>query len=204
MNWRWYLTGLTIALALLGISVDNSTIPNQEIVVRFDASAISSNEANRAISKITSRLESIGVDEVQVSKLHDGKLKVAYYSTIDVAVIKSLFKHQDKLQFDDSGFTNKHDAPAFPFNPDSNSYVLDIVVIQKQFTADLGLQGLPVSTKHLKDQYLGPNLSLSISEFEVSLKSGFEKVAFKNYRNLSLLLNKTSHKIPEVRAGPLS
>lgn len=204
MNWRWYLTGITIALAFLGISIDKPTLPNQEIVVQFDANSVSSDEANHAISEITSQLKSIGIDDVQISKFQDGKLTVAYYSAIDVAVVKNLFNSQNKLQIDETDFTKNDNRTEFPYSSDSKIYKLEVVVIQKDFNTDSGLQGLPVATKHLKDQYLNPIVSLRASEIEVIYKTGYDAVAFKNYRKLSLLIDNTSYKIPEVRAGPFS
>ena len=56
-------------------------LPNQEIVVQFDAKSVSTDEAQHAVSEITSQLKAIGVADVQVSELLNGKLKVTYYSS---------------------------------------------------------------------------------------------------------------------------
>jgi hypothetical protein len=204
VNWRWYIVGLTIALAFFGVSLEQITVPNQEIIVQFNANSISADDAQSAISSITSQLKSIGVDKVQVSEIQNGKLKVTYYSKIDVAIIKNLFNKQDKIQLGYTAFNEKESSSKIPFSHDSNTYKLDVIKIQKDYGSDLGLQGLPVAIKSAKDQYLYPLVFLGASETEFIFKQGFEKVVYKNYHNASLLIDTTSHRIPEVRAGPLS
>ncbi|MDC7999476.1 hypothetical protein POV26_00340 [Aequorivita todarodis] len=204
MNWRWYIPVLIIALAFFGISKEKSTLPNQEIIVQFDANSVSAAEAQHAVSEITSQLKAIGVAHVQVSELLDGKLKVTYYSTIDVAAIKNLFYNQNKLNLDGTAFNTKDNSSKTPFGSDANTYKLDVVKIQKDYGSDMGFHGLTVELKSAKDQYLNQIVSLATNGTNFGLKQNFERVAFKNYRNVSLLIDTTSHKIPEVRAGPLS
>lgn len=204
MNWRWYITGLIVALAFFGMSREQFAIPNQEIVVQFNTNSISAVETERAISEITSQLKTIGVEDIQVSEMLDGKLKVTYYSAIDVAVIKNLFSHQKELQFGDTAFNEKDHSSKIPFSNTSNTYKLDVVKIQKDFGSDLGLQGLPAEIKSIKEQYLNPVVSLGTSEINFSLKHCIERMACETYHSAVLLIDNSSHKIPEVRAGPLS
>ena len=204
MNLKSYIPVLIIALAFFGIGLEQSTLPNQEIVVQFDANSVSTDEAQQAVSEITSQLKTIGVANVQVSELQNGKLKVTYFSTIDVAVIKNLFYKQTKLQLEDTAFNKKDGSSKIPFSSDSNTYKLDVVKIQNNYGSDLGLHGLPAELKSVKDQYLNQIVSLATEDANFGLKQNFESVAYKNYRNASLLIDTTSHKIPEVRAGPLS
>jgi hypothetical protein len=204
VNWRWYIPVLIIVLAFFGISKEKSTLPNQEIVVQFDANSVSTDEAQRAVSEITTQLKAIGVADVQVSELQDGKLKVTYYSTIDVAVVKNLFYKQNKLQIGDTAFNEKEGSAKIPFSSDSNTYKLEVIKIQKDYGSDLGFHGFPVEVKSIKDQYLKQVFFLATDDNNFSLKQNFENVAYRNYRNVSLLIDTTSHKIPEVRAGPLS
>lgn len=204
MNSRWYIPVLIIALTYFGISKKISTLPNQEIVVQFDANSVSIDEAQCAVSEITNELKRIGVADVKVSELQDGKLKVTYYSTIDVAIIKNLFYKQNKLRLDDTAFNKKDNSSKIPFSNDSNNYRLDVIKIQKDYGLDLGFNGLPVELKSVKDQYVNQVVSLATTDANLSLKNNFEIVAYKNYRNVSLLIDTSSHKIPEVRAGPLS
>ena len=204
MNWRWYFTGLIVALAFFGISREQSAVPNQEIVIQFDAHSVSTDEAQRAISEITAQLKSIGVADVQISEILDGKLKVTYYSTIDVAVIKNLFQKQDKLQLGDTAFNETENSSKIPFSNNSNTYKLDVIKIQKDYGSDIGLRGLLVEVKSVKEQYLFTFSILNTSENNFDFQHCIESAVCKNYRNVILFSDKTSHKIPEVRAGPLA
>lgn len=202
MNYKWYIPVLIIALAFFGISLEKSTLPNQEIVVEFSTENVSVVEAEKAIANITSRLKSIGIEEVLVSKVQNGKLKVSYYSSKDVATIKGLFSEQNNLQLASTDFNKKNAPLKTPFSQDSHLYKLDVVTIQKDYKANLDLQGVLVVVKNSKDQYLKPVFSLQSSENNFDLKQAIALVAFKNYRDISFLINQTSYKIPEVRAGP--
>ncbi|MDN3725474.1 hypothetical protein QRD02_13880 [Aequorivita sp. SDUM287046] len=204
MNWRWYIPILTIALAFFATSREQATLPNQEIVVQFGANAVSDEDAQRAVAEITNQLEAIGVAEIQVSQLLHGKLKVTYYSTIDVAVIKNLFYKQNKINLDEALFAKRNHSPESPFGDDhSKTYRLDVIQIQKNYGSDFGFHGLPVELKSAKDQYLNQVISL-VNDTHFGFKQNFESVAYKNYRTIALLIDTSSHKIPEVRAGPVS
>lgn len=204
MNWRWYFTGLIVALAFIGVSIEKSAVPNQEIVVQFNENSRSSDEAQQAISEITEQLKSIGVADIQVSEMLDGTLKVTYYSTIDISVIENLFNKQNKIQLGDTAFNETEDSSKIPFSTDSNTYKLQVVKIQNDYGSDLGFHGLPVEIKSLKDQYLNQILSLGSTEINFGLKNTVEREVDKNYHYVALSINNTSHKIPEVRAGPLA
>ena len=179
-------------------------MPNQEIVVQFNANSISADETERAISEITSQLKSIGVADIQVSEMLDGTFKVTYYSTIDIAVVDDLFNKQNKLQLGETAFNEKEDSSKIPFSDTSDTYKLEVVKIQKDYGSDLGFHGLPVEIKSLKDQYLTQVVSLGASEINFDLKNSTETEVGKNYHYVPFSINNTSHKIPEVRAGPVS
>lgn len=176
-------------------------VSNQEIVVRFDSQSVSATEAQLAVSKITNQLKSLGVADVQVSELHDGKLKVTYYSTIDVTVIKDLLVKQNNLQLERTA--SNSDIPfEIPFNSDPKTYKLDVVLIQKDNGSNVGLQGLPMVVKSSKD-YLKPIFFQNASENNLNLGICDESRAFKIHHNFSLSMDDSSHIFPEVRAGPV-
>lgn len=204
MNWRWYFAGLIIALAFFGVSLEQSIVPNQEIVVRFNADSVSCDETQQAISDITNQLKTIGVADIHISEIFDGKLKVTYYSKIDIAVIKNLFYSKNKLQLGTTAFNEKEGSSKIPFSSDSNPYKIDVIKIQKDFGSNLGLQGVPLANKFAKEQYLNVVVPLGAANTAFSPKESMEHVVYKNYRNVSLVIDTTSHRIPEVRAGPLS
>ena len=205
VNWRLNITALLIALAFFGVSLEQSnTDPNQEILVQFNTDSISALQAQRAISDIKNQLKAIGVEEVQVSETSDGRLKVSYYSAIDVSVIKSLFFKQNKLRYGNSPLEGDDFPFKIPFSNDSNTYIVDVIKIQSDFNYDLSLQGVLAEAKAANDQYVKPKLSLDASPIDIELRYTVESDLISGYRIVSLVEDNASYKIPEVRAGPIS
>lgn len=205
MNWRWNITALIVALAFIGISLDQSNIDaNQEIVVKFNTDSISVNQAKRAVSDITNQLKAIGVEDVQVSEISDGRLKVTYYSTVDVAVIKNLFDKQNRLHLGDSHSSERDYPFKIPFSNDSSTYIVDVIQIQSDFNFDVSLQGLIVESKVANDQYLKPKISSNTTEVDFELKYSVESELSSGYSSITLVEDDATYKIPEVRAGPYS
>ncbi|WGF93920.1 hypothetical protein [Aequorivita marisscotiae] len=204
MNCKWYIPVFILALAFFGISLEQTTLPNQEIVVEFNTDSVSASEAEQAIASVTSQLKSIGIAHISVSEIHDGKLKVTYYSETDVATVKGLFSKQHQFQLADTGLNTTDTSSKNPVSNDSHIYKLNVVTIQKDSGANLGLKGVLVVVKSAKDQYLKPFSTVGVSETNIASNQFFEIVVYKNYRTVSLLIDHTSYKIPEVRAGPIS
>ena len=149
--------------------MEQSTLPNQEIVVEFNTNSVSEVDAKQAISNITNQLRSIGVDDFQISEIQDGKLRVTYYSAKDIAIIKNLFEGQIDLQLGETAFGSKNSSE-IPSQEFPNTYKVNVVKIQKDSRLDLGLQGLPVEVKSATDQYLNPILSLGVPEANFTFK----------------------------------
>ncbi len=203
MNWRWFFPILLIALAFYGISKENATRPNQEIVVQFDANTVNTDDARQAVSEITNRLKQIGVADIHVSELRNGKLKVTYFSTVDVALVKNLISNPNSIPLNDSFPSRSDDAPKTPQGENSGTYKLVVIEIQKDYKPGLGFHGVPVELKTVKDQYFTQLFPLTDCQFNFNLKRTDESVAYKNYRGISFLIDSSFRKIPEVRAGPL-
>ncbi len=176
---------------------------NQEIVVRFNTNSISAEEAKVAISDITAQLTAIGVEDVQISDVIDGKVKFTYYSALDVGVIKNLLYRHNKLDLGDTAFNEKGDPSQFPFGDNSQKYRLEVIKIQTDSGSDIGFQGLLVEVKSFADQYLKPRLALTASEIYFNPTDNFERIDPIIYPHLPELITQFEHKIPEVRAGPL-
>lgn len=199
-----YIVGLVVALACFGMWAERPTVPNQEIVVQFVAGSFDSEDADAAISEITDQLKTIGVTDIRISKMLGGRLHVAYFSTIDVAVIKDLFSRQQQFYIGDTAFNERGGSSKIPYGGHSGIYKLEVVKIQRDYGPDSGFQGLPVAIKSLKDQYLKQVVSFGGGEICFGL-SVFTECEICNHFYIATFPNAAkSHKIPEVRAGPLT
>ncbi|MEM9681385.1 MAG: hypothetical protein AAF901_13765, partial [Bacteroidota bacterium] len=76
MKIRWYISFFVITVALLGIvSQQQVTPPNQELVLEFSDSEISSHDVEKAVTSLKAQLVAVGAENIIVSQ-EDGQLKL--------------------------------------------------------------------------------------------------------------------------------
>ena len=200
MNAKRYISALIIILALLGLSQHQMSVPNQEIVVQFMDDEVSSDDAQNAITIVKNQLQSIGVDNIQVIEEKDGKLKITYYSDIDVASIKDFLYQEKNLKL---GYTSNDESSKSPSDDESNNYNLDVYEIQKPSDTEWDFEGtLVLELKPDGDRFSNPKVFASIEEINVEID--ITRVAYKLHYNIAIEIDNTSYKIPEVRAGPVA
>jgi hypothetical protein len=196
---------LVIALAFIGISLEQKSVPNQEILVQFNEDFVSTSETEAAVETVKKQLQSIGVNEVQVVTIQDGSIKITYYSAIDVSFVKVLFKNQENLYLAYASGQEKSDSSSsFPSSENDNYIHLNVNEIPDNSNRDLGFNGVLVEVKFVRDQFANPIAYFGSSEKDFTLKK-YSEVLNKNlYFDVTIIKENTSYKIPEVRAGPLS
>jgi len=195
MQLKWYISVLVIVLTLLGVGQYQIAAPNQEIVVQF-SKEVSSEKTQDAIIIVKKQLQSAGVDNIQVYN-EDSGLRITYYSAKDVESIKELLSMSNlKLDFASSNKSNKSSEE------NSNIYNLDVYEIHKGNEYDLDFDGFVLEQKPENPRYSGPNLYFSKEEIDIKDRHRFTEVKFVIQRNIAIAIDNTSHKIPEVRAGP--
>ncbi|MCB0457778.1 MAG: hypothetical protein KDC91_08550 [Flavobacteriaceae bacterium] len=204
MNWKWFGGICILALACLGINLEQSHVPNQEIELQFNTNLVPSSEAQEAITQIKQKLQSIGVENIFEEVLSAGTVKITYYSTIDVSFVKGLFNTEEVLFVDFSKPIHKGTPLDIPFSKKSTPYELQITEISKEASHDIGCNGVLVEVKSVRDQYLNSLAYVFGSENDFSAKKPIE-IVINNLQDSSVvLIENTSYKIPEVRAGPFS
>ena len=174
-------------------------VPNQEIVVQFNADAVSDQQTQDAITNVTSRLQSIGIERIQVVEDFRGNLKITYYSAVTVEVVKSLLAKEQLQLAQNTQQDNKQ-----PFGEYPKTYQLNISEIQLAEGANMGLNGTLVEVKSGFEWYINPLNYLGGASMEIGLGQTFEDIAFTCYGDVALGIDTASYKIPEVRAGPLA
>ncbi len=201
MKLKRYISALIIILTLLGLSQQQMSVPNQEIVMQFSDDELSSDDAQNAIAIIKNQLQTIGVDNIQVREVADGILRITYYSDIDVASIKDILSKEKNLKL---GYTSQDDESSrIPSDDESNSYNLDVYEIQKDSDSEWDLEGtLVLELKPDGDRFSNPKVFASIDEIDVDVD--ITRVAYKVHNNIAIAIDNTSYKIPEVRAGPFA
>ncbi len=206
MNTKWYLSTLFIILALLGISLEETTTPNQEIVVQFSKDEVTFDEARNAIAIVKEQLQTIGVENIRVVESADGKLKITYYSEVDVASIKEILSKGEKLEFGYTSYTGHEELPEFPPYKDFNSYKLNVSEIQNSpdLASDYNGYLIQLEAKTVSHRHFDADVYFSDDEIDLREINRIEKIAYQVHSNNALLIDNSSHNIPEVRAGPLA
>ncbi len=203
MNAKWYFSTLVIALTLLGVCQEQFSVPNQEIVMEFIYEEVSSDEVQDAIAVVKKQLQTLGIDNIQVGKKEDGRLKITYYSDVNVASIKRILSKEKNLELDYTPYNQDEKHTGFPSDENKNGYNLDVYEIQKGTDGESGLNGTYVAElKHEYDRFSNPNLY--IGKIDSSDRDQVVKVAYKVRKHVVITIDDMSHHVPDVRAGPTS
>ncbi len=206
MKQKWYLSTFVLILILLGYSRQQAYVPNQEIVMQFVDADVTSDVTQNAIAIVKKQLQTIGIANIQVRETAAGRLKITYYSDLDVASIKRIFSKEISLEL---GYTSLDpiedgEQDKFPSNKSSNSYNLNVCEIQNSYDAESDFNGYILELRPENERLYNPVVDLSIDKNDAREKSRIEKVAYLIQRNIALAINNSSRIIPEVRAGPAS
>lgn len=198
MKNNWFLSAFIIALAILGISLDNGTVANQEIIIQFSNAETTLDRSQNTLSLVKRQLETIDVDNVKIERLVNGALKVTYYSDIDVSAIKEIVTRALESELSNTVYTADN---GLPFEKESETFQLDIYKIQEP--NDLGgTANNIIEYKSQTTRSSSVKTYATLHKIEIQEKSTTDKIAYNVYRDHPIALNNSSHKIPEVRAGP--
>ncbi|MCK8479950.1 hypothetical protein [Psychroserpens algicola] len=202
MKSRWYISILIITLTLLGsiASQQQANVPNQEIVLQFTSTAVTTDDTQNTIDTVKQQLYAAGVKHIQVQELQDNRLKITYYSGTDVASIKALLSEETSIELGYLSQSNSENP--LPSEDRKIDYNVDVYEIQ-QATDSFDLDGkLALETKAEHDRFSNPNVDITSKEITIDAKESIEKSAYKFRRTIAIGIDNTSYKIPEVRAGP--
>ena len=203
MKAKWYLSAFIVILILLGVSQQQFSVPNLEIVVQFSNDEVTLQETQNTIAIVKEQLQAIGVSNIQVHKEVNGKLKITYFSDVDVAAIKKIFSEEKELKLSYTSLFQVEESSSFPSNKNSNRFKLDVFEIQKGIDAEGDLNGFALELKPESDRFFNTVVYLSAINIDVKETNKAEKVAYTIQKNIAIAIDNSSHNIPEVRAGPV-
>ena len=192
-----------ILFAFLGTFLEQTTVPNQQIVIQFLDQDISKEEADNAIETVKAQLQTIGVALINIDQNSDGQLKITYYSASDVDKIQDLFLEAQNFEITydtDSENTNK-----FPVGKSLKDYELNISEIQNSGQVNWDFEKTEIVQLDQKSDY-SYNSKVNASGHTVNEKYNTNKirVAIQIRSTIALAIDNHSCAIPEVRAGPNS
>lgn len=199
MKTKWYLSAFIVVLTLFGIVQNNTSSPNQEVIVRFDTQKVTSQQSQQAIDFVEKQLQAVGITNIKVEKLTNHQLKISYHSTVDVLVVKSILS---KTVDNTSVAVNAKDIKGHK-KSGKKTVDFDVYEIQKSTQHDANSTGKCVLvTKQDYDRssnihysaFFGQNIEvLTFKAYAVGRSIASQNILAKYYK---------TYTIPEVRAGP--
>ncbi len=204
MHTKWYIRISILILALVGIGLDQIAVPNQEIVVQFVDEDVTFDETQDAIAIVKTQLESIGVERIQVQKSVDGKLKITYYSDIDVVSIKNILSKGTSWNLGYALNAPSKEPAGSSSQNTSKIYELDIHEIQNLNDFESGFDGYMLEPESKSNRSNIPYVYFSKSEIDVDKRDQIDKVAYILQKTIAVAIGDYEHTIPEVRAGPVT
>lgn len=200
MKNKWYISVLIFALAIIGISLEQTSVPNQEIVLQFAEDEVSLPQTKEAIAQVKSQLEAVDVDNIKIQELGNGTLKITYYSDIDVSEIKKIFS-TETVALDYTSYDSDRKGTEIPSDKELKSYQLDVYEIQ-DINDIVDSSGNVVESKSEIIRFSTPDTYASINKQNRVVKNKTEKLAYTVHKNIAIAIDNAEYKIPEVRAGP--
>ncbi|TWO32533.1 hypothetical protein E1J38_006575 [Seonamhaeicola sediminis] len=198
MNAKWYFSTLIIALTLLGVCQKQDPLPNQEIVMEFVNAETTKDDVQNVIADIKKQLQEVGATSIEVQETENSTLKITYHSKVKAVSIKEMLSKEKHLVFDyasnnkDTGGTNK-----------PSKYNLDVYDIRKgSESSNLGGKYV-LEIKYDYDRFSNPNVYFSLGNQPSDKSDHLIRIAYKVSQSIAIAIDNTSHKEPEVRAGPI-
>ena len=202
MKAKWCVSIVVFIVTLLGV-FNHNQIPeaNQEVVLKFTQLKVSENETKQAIAVIKKQLQTIGAENIHVEAQASGSLKIVYYSETDAVIVKKILS-EDTLVVEYASSQHEETPNQLPQKKETSAYNLDVYEIHKQ-QPESGFGGksaLEIKSDFNRFFTSNPIISNNFPTFKLLENSTNESLKF--YETVALLIDNTSYKIPEVRAGP--
>ncbi|WP_242205924.1 hypothetical protein [Aestuariivivens insulae] len=204
MKSRWYIGAFVFFLTLIAVvNQQQSIVPNQELVLEFTNSEISQADAQGTVAVVTTQLQRLGAENIQVKEEADGRLRITYYSATDVIQVREALAKDNALVINNPIGDQEQSGSEIPLDDKTISCNLDVYEIQNDNGALSGFGGksiLPLN--HKSDRSYFPDVHFYSNYIDNDITNTIE-VAYKVHHTMALAIEESVHVIPEVRAGPI-
>ncbi|NCO63651.1 MAG: hypothetical protein GW839_07725 [Flavobacteriales bacterium] len=198
-----YFGALLILFTLLGVYQNKNSEPNQEIILKFSDTNISSDEAQKATDLVKKQLLEIGISAIRVQHLEEGQLKISYYTKRDIESIKEILSEESHIEIGYSFDNINKSNSSFPKNNKQKDYQLDVYEIHKNKDLESGLNGKFVfNLKFDYDRFFNPKVYFLHHKTDSKDVNRIVSEAIKVVNNMADAIDTSAGNIPEVRAGP--
>ncbi len=201
MNAKWFFSTFLILLAFFGVFHEEVSAPNQEIILEFVDVEVPENDVQKAIENVKQQLLNAGARNIKVQEAKNGTLKISYYSAVTVDNIKEALSKENNLVLNS---TSKKQTDHSSSSSEHSEYNLDIYELNRG-TDISGFDGKYVlEIKSDIDRLSNPNSYVSLGDIAIDKTDQLFKTAYRVNKYVVITIDNTSHKEPEVRAGPIS
>ena len=195
MKAKWYFGTLLLIFICFGAFQEQVSIPNQEIVLEFVDAKINKKDIDNTIAEVKEKLLKIGVENIHIEEKQKGTLKISYYSNFQIENIKKELAKEDKIVL------NKNSNPK---EKHSSNYSIDIHELKSGTDVSSSDHNLIFEIKYNSDRYTTYNYYAFLKKSDTYKVDQIFKTTYKVNKNNPFTKDRTSHKEPEVRAGPQS
>ena len=195
MNARWYIGTLFLLFIYFGAFHEQVTIPNQEIVLEFADAKVDQRDVKNTITEVREKLLEIGVSNIKIQETKGSTLKISYYSVIHIDNIKEALLEENQLALNQKS-QDKEDKDA------SLDYKIDVYELTDKTDISKHNDQFVFDNKYNADRSIINHNSGFVKNPKVLKADQLFKVAYNAYKNNPFIKDYTSHKEPEVRAGP--
>ncbi|MFK7831932.1 MAG: hypothetical protein AB8B52_01535 [Winogradskyella sp.] len=194
---------IVVLLTFLVTFLEQSTLPNQQIVVQFTASVNNSEKTENAIEAIQEQLEGIGATQIKIGQQNHGQYTITYYSASNIEDIQNILFNVNDFKIDDETSNNQSDH--FPENQSLKDYELNISEIKTSTSVSWDVEGTQVAEINQKTDHSN-TLKVNTSASQPSTKKNNATIsnAILVKHNVAIVRDYHAYQIPEVRAGPLA
>ncbi len=202
MKIKWYWSTCVAILALVGFSLQQFSVPNQEIVVQFSTHEVAEQKATNTLAVVTKQLQTLGAENIQVYSQENGNLKITYYSDLEVAFIKNILAKEEALSLGYSSILKDHTSSDLPNPNPENPFKLDVFEIKQGEDKKGDFNSLALELKPEIDRFFKTVVYFSVLNSAEKERDRIEKVAYTSQYTVAVAIDNTSYIIPDVRAGP--
>ncbi len=194
---------LIVLFIFLGRYVESTVSANQQIVIQFSDTDISTNNVQSTIETIQKKLQKIGAEHIKVGHHQDGQLKITYYSSDNVEQIKKILSKEQDLKF---AFSSTGNSNNLPKQEDPKDYQLNISEIQNSGNSNnWDFEGVEVvELNHKSDRFNNLKVNTTGSLINSELTNDLVWFSVKLFSIDKFTIDYHSYKTPEVRAAPMA
>lgn len=201
MKTKWYVFTLLVVFIFLGAFQENTTVPNQEIVIEFVDLKTAKKDIENTVYNLKERLIEVGALNIKVQETKNGALKISYYSVENVAHIKEVLSKYNLLALNNNSNNSEENLPS---SHKLSNYNFDVYEID--FDTDISnFDGNSIlEIKYDPQRYTNPQNYASLDSSILKEANKVFKTAYKFNKSLLIVKDNTANYKPEVRAGPFS